>query len=127
VTLARVVGTVVTSTVDDRVSRPKYLLVEPADQHGAVPSDGGVADGAGDEGHAGGGSAGAGKGPAKAPVAGTQIVALDVVGAGPGELVVLAQGSSARQTPETDKTAIDAVIAGIVDTVTLSGETTYRK
>jgi microcompartment protein CcmK/EutM len=90
-----VVGTVVTSTVDDGVSRPKYLLVEPADHTGS-----------------GGGS---------------QIIALDVVGAGPGELVVLAQGSSARQTPQTDKTAIDAVIAGIVDAVNLGGETTYRK
>ena len=105
-TLARVVGTVVASTVDDGVSRPKYLLVEPADQRGAVPSDGGGVRGA---------------------PGGAQIIALDVVGAGPGELVVLAQGSSARQTPETDKTAIDAVIVGIVDSVNVAGETTYRK
>jgi len=117
VTLARVVGTVVASTVDDGVNRPKYLLVEPADQTGAVPSDAASSDAAVGSSSRGGGKA----------AGGSQIIALDVVGAGPGELVVLSQGSSARQTPETDKTAIDAVIAGIVDAVDVGGKTTYRK
>ena len=55
------------------------------------------------------------------------IVALDLVGAGPGEMVIIAQGSSARQTDMTYQKPIDAVIAGIVDLVEMDGVTVYRK
>lgn len=55
------------------------------------------------------------------------IVALDLVGAGPGEMVIIAQGSSARQTDMTYQKPIDAVIAGIVDLVEEDGVTVYRK
>ncbi len=44
-------------------------------------------------------------------------VAVDGVGAGAGEMVLMAQGSSARQTPITDKRPVDAVIMAIVDTL----------
>lgn len=54
-------------------------------------------------------------------------VALDVVGAGVGELVLLAQGSSARQTEMSDQKPIDAVIAGIVDLVEEGGDEVFRK
>lgn len=58
---------------------------------------------------------------------GKHLVALDTVGAGFDEIVLLAQGSSARQTAASDKTAVDAVIVGIVDRVDHASEVTYRK
>lgn len=43
------------------------------------------------------------------------VVAVDSVSAGMGELVLLAQGSSARQTKETHNKPVDAVIMAIVE------------
>ena len=43
------------------------------------------------------------------------IVAVDAVGAGAGEVVLYATGSSARQTAITDARPVDAVIMAIVD------------
>jgi microcompartment protein CcmK/EutM len=43
------------------------------------------------------------------------IVAVDSVGAGVGEIVLVAQGSSARQTEVTKGKPVDAVIMAIVD------------
>jgi len=45
-------------------------------------------------------------------------VALDVVGAGENQLVLVVQGSSARMTDQTKNLPADAVIVGIVDTAT---------
>ena len=45
------------------------------------------------------------------------VVAVDSVGAGVGETVLFAQGSSARQTELTRNKPIDAVITAIVDKV----------
>ena len=45
------------------------------------------------------------------------VVAADAVGAGEGETVLVAQGSSGRQTALTTGKAIDAVIMAIVDRV----------
>jgi microcompartment protein CcmK/EutM len=64
---------------------------------------------------------------AKGHGSGKHIVALDSVGAGFDEVVLLAQGSSARQTQLSDKKAVDAVIVGIVDTVEEARKVTYRK
>ncbi|MEQ9105741.1 MAG: EutN/CcmL family microcompartment protein [Rhodothermales bacterium] len=47
------------------------------------------------------------------------VVAVDSVGAGVGELVLFAQGSSARQTPVTKDKPVDAVIMAIVDKMDL--------
>ena len=55
------------------------------------------------------------------------IVALDLVGAGTGEVVIIAQGSSSRQTELTYQKPIDAVIAGIVDLVEEKGKIIFRK
>jgi len=55
------------------------------------------------------------------------VVALDLVGAGVGEVVIIAQGSSARQTKMTFEKPIDAVVAGIVDLIEEKGTITYRK
>ena len=43
------------------------------------------------------------------------VVAADFIGAGIGEKVLVAAGSSARQTGGLDHVPIDAVIVGIVD------------
>lgn len=58
---------------------------------------------------------------------GGQVVAADAVGAGPGEVVLVATGSSARQTQATDKRPCDAVIMAIVDSWDIGGTEKYRK
>ena len=58
---------------------------------------------------------------------GAYVVAADVVGAGVGEYVLYATGSSARQTVSTDKRPIDAVIMAIVDQWDIGGELRYHK
>jgi microcompartment protein CcmK/EutM len=45
------------------------------------------------------------------------VVAVDSVGAGVGEIVLVAQGSSARQTTLTHNKPVDAVISAIVDKI----------
>lgn len=52
------------------------------------------------------------------------IVAVDAVGAGAGEVVLYATGSSARQTGLTDAKPVDAVIMAIVDQYDMGGEVT---
>ena len=47
------------------------------------------------------------------------VVAVDLVGAGAGEKVLLVSGSSSRQTSRTDKKPVDAAIIGIIDVVTI--------
>ena len=58
---------------------------------------------------------------------GGYVVAVDAVGAGVGEVVMYATGSSARQTVATDGRPCDAVIMAIVDTWEVDGEEKYRK
>ena len=48
------------------------------------------------------------------------IVAVDSVGAGVGEVVLYASGSSARQTLQTKNKPVDAVIMAIVDKLDIS-------
>ena len=55
------------------------------------------------------------------------MVAVDAVGAGVGEIVLYASGSSARQTVVTKDRPVDAVIMAIVDTWEVRGETRYHK
>lgn len=55
------------------------------------------------------------------------VVAADAVGAGPGEVVLTAAGSSARQTQATNNRPVDAVIMAIVDTWEIGRVTKYRK
>jgi ethanolamine utilization protein EutN len=50
---------------------------------------------------------------------GRTFVAVDALGAGEGEFVLITQGSSARLTPETSKLPIDCVIVGLIDTVNI--------
>ncbi len=55
------------------------------------------------------------------------VVAADAVGAGLGEVVMVASGSSARQTVMTDKRPCDAVIMAIVDSWDVHGKMVYEK
>jgi microcompartment protein CcmK/EutM len=58
---------------------------------------------------------------------GSYVVAADAVGAGVGEVVMYATGSSARQTRYTRDRPCDAVIMAIVDTWEVGGEVKYNK
>ena len=55
------------------------------------------------------------------------LIAADAVGAGYGEVVLCAQGSSARLTAKTKDRPIDAVIMGIVDTIEIEGKVVFEK
>ena len=55
------------------------------------------------------------------------VVAADAMGAGPGEMVLTAAGSSARQTTLTQIKPVDNVIMAIVDTWEVDGKTKYTK
>lgn len=95
--LARVAGSVVASVRSDGIEGSRYLLVEPCGPSGETePST--VASG---------------------------IVAFDLMGSAPGELVLVAQGSSTRQTEVTKDKPIDAVIIGIVDNVVEGGKVVF--
>jgi len=50
------------------------------------------------------------------------MVCIDAVQAGEGELVVVVQGSSARQASEKKDVPVDALIVGIVDSLKASGQ-----
>ncbi len=54
-------------------------------------------------------------------------VAVDAIGAGMGEVVLFATGSSARQTAVTDKRPCDGVIMAIVDALEVGGKVKYDK
>jgi len=58
---------------------------------------------------------------------GSLVVAIDAVGAGLGEVVLYASGSSARQTRVTKDRPVDATIMAIVDAIEQDGRTTYEK
>jgi carbon dioxide concentrating mechanism protein CcmL len=60
-------------------------------------------------------------------VSGLPYIALDVVGAGPDELVVVVEGSSARVAARESNTPVDAVIIGILDSLQFDGKTTFKK
>jgi microcompartment protein CcmK/EutM len=58
---------------------------------------------------------------------GATVVAADAVGAGVGEMVLYATGSSARQTLLTDRRPCDAVVMAIVDSWEIGGKELYKK
>jgi microcompartment protein CcmK/EutM len=64
--------------------------------------------------------------PASLGQTGRAIVALDTVGAGEGQLVLVTQGSSARMTEQTKNLPADAVIVGIVDSAEYAGKAFYK-
>jgi len=90
--LAKVIGHVVATQKHVKFHGMKLLIVQPY-----VAKDGKVA------------------------ASGSSVVAVDSVGAGLSEFVLVTQGSSARLTPTTKDSPTDAVIVGIVDTMQLDG------
>jgi microcompartment protein CcmK/EutM len=58
---------------------------------------------------------------------GAPLIAVDSVGAGIGEVVLVCSGSSARQTQVTQNRPVDATIMAIVDEVAVGGERRYVK
>jgi ethanolamine utilization protein EutN len=58
---------------------------------------------------------------------GRTFVAVDTLGAGEGDYVLITQGSSARMTPETRNLPIDTVVVGIVDKVHLDHTCVYAR
>jgi len=58
---------------------------------------------------------------------GRPFVAVDTVDAGTGDLVVITEGSSARQTDLTQDLPVDAVVVGVLDSLETGGKTTFRK
>ena len=103
--LARVTGNVVASQKDKVLNGQKLLVVEPLNvryEEGSTTV------------------------PAALGNTGRAIVAIDVVGCGEGQLVLICQGSSARMTEQTKNLPADAVIVGIVDSATFGGKTFYQ-
>jgi len=101
--LARVTGTVVASVKDKTLNGQKLLVVEPL----SIKYDDKT------------------QSPASLANTGRAIVAIDVVGCGEGQLVLVVQGSSARMTESTKNLPADAVVVGIVDSATYGGKTFY--
>jgi microcompartment protein CcmK/EutM len=93
--IGKIVGTLVSSRKDEKLTGLKMLVVKPFDM--------------------------------QAQETGSYVVAIDAVGAGVGEYVLYATGSSARQTVLTDKRPCDAVIMAIIDTWEVDGDEKYRK
>ena len=55
------------------------------------------------------------------------LVAIDAVGAGEGEVVMLVGGSSSRQTNITENKPVDQSIVAIIDSVDLNGTRIFEK
>jgi len=54
-------------------------------------------------------------------------VAADSVGAGVDEWVLVSRGSAARQNPGWEKRPLDALVIGIIDTVSFNNHLLYSK
>ena len=65
--------------------------------------------------------------PQTGALKGGGVVAVDAVGAGVGEIVLYASGSSARQTTITKNRPVDATIMAIVDIIDVQGSLIYHK
>ena len=78
--IGKVVGSVVATRKNEKLTGSKFLIVEA--MHGCEPK---------------------------------RVVAVDNVGAGTGEIVLVTMGSAARACLDNPQTPVDAVIVGIVD------------
>lgn len=91
----KIVGTVVSTQIDEGIKGKKCLLVQTCDHKGEVDDN--------------------------------YLVAVDLVGAGVEEIVIISQGSSARQTEVTHQKPVDCVIVGIVDMVEEYNKIVFKK
>ncbi|HBF88557.1 MAG TPA: ethanolamine utilization protein EutN [Bacteroidales bacterium] len=58
---------------------------------------------------------------------GDYLVALDIVGVGPNEMVMISEGSTARETMVTKNKPIDALVVGIIDIIDENDIIVYKK
>jgi microcompartment protein CcmK/EutM len=58
---------------------------------------------------------------------GDYLVALDLVGAGNDEMVMISESTSARETFVTSNKPIDAIIVGIIDLIDENEKLVYKK
>ena len=93
--LGRIVGTVVSTTKDEKVDGLKLYIVRDLTMKMADKDN--------------------------------FVVAADSVGAGVGEVVLYASGSSARQTKATDGRPIDACVMAIVDQIDIGNALVFNK
>lgn len=63
----------------------------------------------------------------KGNVTGDPFLAVDLVGAGEGELVIVSQGSSARVATGQNSSPTDAAIVGILDSLEYGRAVEFRK
>lgn len=98
--IGKVIGSVVSTVKSEKMLGLKLLIVRDVDLSGEVIGEGTSKD---------------------------IVVAVDAVGAGTGEVVLYASGSSARQTKLTENKPADATIMAIVDSLEVEGEFTYLK
>lgn len=63
----------------------------------------------------------------KLATTGRTFIAVDTLGAGEGDFVLITQGSSARLTDETKTLPIDTVVIGIVDRVQVDAACVYDR
>ncbi len=64
---------------------------------------------------------------ANGKASGEPFLAVDLVGAGEGELVMVSQGSSARVSSGNASSSVDAAIVGILDSLEVGGNFSFRK
>jgi microcompartment protein CcmK/EutM len=60
-------------------------------------------------------------------ISGDPFLAVDLVGSGPGELVAVSQGSSARVATDYKNSPVDAAIVGILDSLQYEDKIRFRK
>ncbi|HMM21112.1 MAG TPA: EutN/CcmL family microcompartment protein [Selenomonadales bacterium] len=58
---------------------------------------------------------------------GYPVVAVDAIGAGTGETVLVVEGSSARHVHGKPNSAVDAAIVGIIDSIELAKDATAEE
>jgi len=95
VEIGKVVGTVVSTVKDKKLSGSKLLIINLVSVDGKLTSN--------------------------------HVVAVDTVGAGTGELVIMVRGSSARQARNMETVPTDTCIIGIIDTLEYEGKVIYQK
>ncbi len=99
--IGKVSGSVVSTQKIDTVVGSKLLLIKAMTVKGDSPGE--IAD------------------------TGRVAVAIDTLGAGEGDLVLVTQGSSARLTESTKKMPTDAVVVGIIDEIQAGSKEIYKK
>ena len=65
--------------------------------------------------------------PLNSKEGGSPYIAVDTVGAGEGEVVLVVSGSSARQTGQTENKPVDAAIIAIIDSIEVDNKTVFKK